>query len=116
MTDISAILDDWSDAMDKWKRKLMHAMLYISEFYPGQSLEEVQSEYRDRMFETMQDYLNSDKPITAFKNEFNRTINDGFTFAFIAGWADAGAVAQVVQQADAGNRRAVAVAEVLRLR
>jgi hypothetical protein len=53
----------------------------------------VQAEYQDKLFVIMQDYLYSSDPITAYRNEFNRTINDGFTFAFLAGWADAGASA-----------------------
>lgn len=55
------------------------------------SLEEVQAEYQERLYNSMADYLQSDRPITATRNEFRRTVNDGFTFAFVAGWADAGA-------------------------
>ena len=63
----------------------------LFEFSPGQSLEEVQDEYRDKLFVTMQDYLQGDRPITSYKNEFARYVNDAFTVAFIAGWNDAGA-------------------------
>lgn len=63
----------------------------IIEFRPGQSLEDVQAEYQDKLYAAMSDYLQSNKPITSFKNEFKRAVNDGFTFAFVAGWSDAGA-------------------------
>lgn len=66
---------------------------WLSEFSPGQSLEEVQDEYRGKIYDYMADYLKSDKPITVDKNLYKRAINDAFTFAFIAGWADAGASA-----------------------
>jgi hypothetical protein len=64
---------------------------FIFEFSPGQSLEEVQEEYRDKIYVVMQDYLQGSEPITSYRNEFNRYVNDAFTVAFIAGWADAGA-------------------------
>lgn len=63
----------------------------LFEFSPGQSLEEVQAEYQDKLYVLMQDYLQGSSPITAYRNEFDRYVNDAFTFAFIAGWADAGA-------------------------
>ena len=57
----------------------------LIEFEPGMSLEEVQAEYQDRLYVLMQDYLQGDRPITSYRNEFHRIVNDGFTFAFIAG-------------------------------
>jgi hypothetical protein len=63
----------------------------LFEFTPGQSLEDVRSEYQDTLYKAMSDYLQSDRPITSFRNVFRRAVNDGFTFAFVAGWADAGA-------------------------
>jgi len=60
-------------------------------FSPGQSLEDIQAEYRDKLYVVMQDFLQSSDPVTAYRNEFDRYVNDAFTVAFIAGWADAGA-------------------------
>lgn len=65
----------------------------LFEFSPGMGLEEVKAEYRDKLNAAMTDYLSSDRPITSFRNVFRRAVNDGFTFAFVAGWADAGASA-----------------------
>jgi len=65
----------------------------LFEFDPGQSLEDIQSEYQDKLYVVMQDYLYSSDPITAYRNEIDRYVNDAFTVAFIAGWADAGASA-----------------------
>ena len=65
----------------------------LFEFEPGQSLEDIQAEYQNRLYVIMQDYLQGSEPITSYRNEFNRTVNDAFTMAFVAGWADAGASA-----------------------
>lgn len=71
----------------------------IAEFSFGQDLGEIQEEYRDRIFSAMQDYLQSDKPITAYRNDFRQAINDAFTYAFYAGWADAGASGELTNDA-----------------
>lgn len=71
----------------------------IAEFSFGQDLGEIQEEYRDRIFSAMQDYLQSDKPITAYRNDFRQAINDAFTYAFYAGWADAGASGGLTDEA-----------------
>lgn len=63
----------------------------ILEFKAGHSLEEIQAEYQERIYGAMADYLQSDRPITAFRNLFHRLINDAFLYAFVAGWVDAGA-------------------------
>jgi len=65
----------------------------LFEFSPGQGLDEIMAEYQDKLFVVMQDYLYSSDPVTAYRNEFNRYINEAFTFSFVAGWADAGASA-----------------------
>lgn len=65
----------------------------LFEFSPGMDLEEVQAEYQGKIFDYMEDYLKSDKSIVVDKNLYSRAINDAFTFAFVAGWADAGASA-----------------------
>jgi hypothetical protein len=76
------------------------SLALLFEFAPGQSLEEVQDEYRnERLFPAMQDYLSSTRPITAFRNDFRQAVNDAFTMAFIAGWADAGASGELSSDA-----------------
>lgn len=63
----------------------------LFEFSLGQPIESVQAEYQDKIYSYMEDYLKSSRPITYYRNSFRRAINDGFTYAFVAGWADAGA-------------------------
>jgi hypothetical protein len=63
----------------------------IAEFFPGQDLASIEEEYRGRLYQSILDYLESDRPITSFRNEFRRTVSDGFYMAFLAGFADAGA-------------------------
>jgi hypothetical protein len=63
----------------------------LFEFSPGQDIESVKAEYQDKLYEYMAEYLRSSKSVVVDRNKFNRAINDGFTFAFVAGWADAGA-------------------------
>lgn len=86
----------WKNRLNKQlaRDNLLNAVkivLLAMKFSPGQSLGEIQAEYRDKLYVVIQDYLYSSDPITAYKNEFNRYVNDAFTGAFIAGWADAGA-------------------------
>jgi hypothetical protein len=71
----------------------------LFEFSPGQSLEDVQAEYQDKLYAAMSDYLQSSQPITSFRNVFRRAVNDAFTFAFVAGWADAGASGPITDEA-----------------
>jgi len=65
----------------------------LAEFSPGMSLEDVQAEYQDKLYEYMADYLQSSRSVVVDRNKFGRAVNDGFTFAFVAGWSDAGASA-----------------------
>jgi len=60
----------------------------LAEFTPGQSLEEVKAEYSETLYGAMSDYIVSEQPITSFRNVFRRAVNDGFTMAFYAGWAE----------------------------
>ena len=62
----------------------------VQEFTPCQSLEEIRGEYQDTLAAAMLDYLDSNRPVTSFRNEFRRAVNDAFTGAFYAGWAEAG--------------------------
>ena len=59
-------------------------------FSAGQDVGSIQAEYVDTIGVAMFNYLNSDQPITSFRNIFRRAVNDAFTFAFYAGWADGG--------------------------
>ncbi len=61
------------------------------EFEPGQDLPDIKLEYQDVLNNTMLDYLTSPgaPPITAFRNEFRRAVNDAFTTTFYTGWGDA---------------------------
>jgi hypothetical protein len=88
MTDLS-MADGFVIKPGEWQ--IAPASLF--EFSPGQGLDEIMAEYQDKLFVVMQDYLYSSDPVTAYRNEFNRYINDAFTVAFVAGWADAGASA-----------------------
>lgn len=63
----------------------------VAEFFPGQDLASISEEYRERLNAAILDYLESSRPITSFRNEFRRTVSDGFYSAFITGFADAGA-------------------------
>src|SRR5512139_1628805 len=74
-----------------WKGKLeagTKASTYLFEFNPGQDIDSVKAEYEEKLYSYMADYLQSTRPITSYKNAFHRAINDGFTFAFIAGWSE----------------------------
>jgi hypothetical protein len=66
-------------------------MSILAEFSPGMSLEEIQSEYQGKLYDYMAEYLRGSGSVVIDRNKYNRAINDAFTFAFIAGWADAGA-------------------------
>jgi hypothetical protein len=80
----------------------LEAMLKeIAEFSPGQSLEDVQAEYEGKLVDYMTDYLQSSRSVVVDRNLFRRAVNDGFTFAFIAGWADAGASTPITDEAQA---------------
>ena len=72
---------------------------FLFEFSPGQSLEDVQAEYQDKLYGYMADYLQGSKSVVIDRNKYNRAINDAFTFAFVAGWADAGASGPITAEA-----------------
>jgi len=66
-------------------------ILPLEEFNPGMGLEEIKGEYSSTLYSAMAGYLESEKSIVSFRNEVRRAVNDAFTLAYIAGWADAGA-------------------------
>jgi len=72
----------------------------IIEFNPGQDIDSVKAEYEGKLYDYMAEYLQSSRSVVIDRNKFNRAINDGFTFAFIAGWADAGA-SELTEEAQA---------------
>ena len=59
-----------------------------AKFSAGQSLESAMQEYRNELALTMLEYLESDRPITAFRNQYKRATNDAFNAAMYAGWGD----------------------------
>jgi len=71
----------------------------LFEFTPGQSLEDVQAEYSDKLYSYMAEYLQGSRSVVIDRNLYNRAINDAFTFAFVAGWADAGASGPITADA-----------------
>lgn len=80
----------------------LEAMLNeIAEFSPGQSIADVKAEYQDTLYQAMEEYLRSSRSVVIDRNKFNRCISDGFTMAFYAGWADAGASGPITDEAQA---------------
>ncbi len=77
-------IDDLLKAMiDKvWKAYM------ALKFSAGQSVESATSEYRNELALVMLEYLESDRPVTAFRNQFRRATNDAMNVAMEAGWAD----------------------------
>lgn len=73
----------------------------LIEFSAGMGLDEIKAEYAETLYSAMTDYLASNRPVTAFRNEFRRACNDAFTLAFYAGWADAGATGPITDEAQA---------------
>ena len=79
--------------MDKVKALLVEIIGRIYEaikFSIGQSFSSARQEYRNELALTMLEYVDSTRPITAFRNQFKRATNDAFEIVFIAGWADGG--------------------------
>jgi len=82
--------------------KLYHlGLVGLAEFSAGMGLDEIETEYQDTLYGAMADYLESSRPVTSFKNEFARAVNDAFTLAFYAGWADGGASGPIPDDAQA---------------
>lgn len=87
MNEIKSLLDDLTAAL--WGEYM------AMKFYAGQSLEDAMDEYRNELALVMLEYLDSTRPITAFRNQYKRATNDAFEIAFIAGWADGGASGEI---------------------
>lgn len=64
--------------------------VWLSEFAPGQSFGSVEAEYQQKIYNILTSYADSKRSIVAFRNQFKRAVNDAFTFAAYAGWADGG--------------------------
>jgi len=76
-------------------RRTLKAVISVLQGLPfkfdfGQDIGAIMSEYEQTIATSMADYLQGTGPITAFRNEFRRAVNDAFTMAFYAGWADGG--------------------------
>ncbi len=81
-------------------RLLSLGLLTLEEFTPGMGLDEIKAEYADTLYGAMANYLESgSKPVTAFRNEVRRAVQDGFTLAFYAGYADAGGSGELPPEA-----------------
>src|SRR5512139_2491485 len=60
-------------------------------FTAGMSLEEITQEYQSTLYDAMWSYIaTSGAPITSFRNEFRRAVNDAFNLTAVAGWSDGG--------------------------
>ena len=84
----------------------------FQEFKPGMGLEEIRGEYIEKLSAAMNDYLVSEKPITAFRNAFRRAVNDAFNLAYVAGYADAGGATEEMEPDDAAWIQARIEAEI----
>jgi len=70
--------------------KMIMEVFSAMKFKPGAGLPEIEDEYQDRVQSAMENYIEGDRAITKFKNQFRRVVNDGFFMAATAGWADGG--------------------------
>ena len=61
---------------------------YAAKFQAGMSIGQIEAEYMITLEDLMVSYLDSARPITAFRNEFRRAANDAMILAVAAGWAD----------------------------
>ena len=64
---------------------------YWLKFYTGQDIASIEDEYNTKLYGVMDDYTQTDRPITAFKNAFKRVVYEGFFAAAKSGWIDGGA-------------------------
>jgi hypothetical protein len=60
-------------------------------FSAGQSLSQIEDEYATTLYEIMDDYANHDRPVTSYRNRYNRAANDAMNGSVYVGWADGGA-------------------------
>lgn len=64
---------------------------YSLKFQPGMGIGAIQAEYMVTLEDIMLSYLESTRPITAYRNEFRRAANEAMILAANAGWVDGGA-------------------------
>ncbi len=74
--------------------------LPLREFSAGMGLDEIKAEYQETLYQAMADYLESERSIVAFRNSCRKAVNDSFTLAFIAGFADAGGASEELPEED----------------
>ena len=60
-------------------------------FTEGQSLSSIEDEYATTLYEIMDDYANHERPVTSYRNRYNRAANDAMNGAIAVGWKDGGA-------------------------
>lgn len=60
-------------------------------FKEGQSLSSIEDEYATTLYEIMDDYANHERPVTSYRNRYNRAANDAMNGAVAIGWSDGGA-------------------------
>lgn len=74
---------------------VMRRIMAALKFTAGQSLESIENEYATVLFEVMDDYANHERPVTSYRNRYNRAANDAMNGAVVAGWIDGGANGQI---------------------
>ena len=70
--------------------RLVWDAVFALKFKPGMGLGAIEAEYSQTLTEIMTAYLESERPITAFRYEMRRAANDAMTLAGYAGYADGG--------------------------
>jgi hypothetical protein len=69
----------------------LQAEIASLKFRLGMSLADIEDEYATTLYEIMDDYANSERPVTSFRNRYARAANDAMNLAVVAGWSDGGA-------------------------
>jgi hypothetical protein len=69
----------------------LQAEIASLKFRLGMSLADIEDEYATTLYSIMDDYANSERPVTSFRNRYARAANDAMNLAVVAGWSDGGA-------------------------
>jgi hypothetical protein len=80
----------WLDANEVEIPPDIYAAIVSAKFSTGQDFADIQDEYNTKIYGVMDDYTQSEKPITAFRNAFRRTSYEAFFATGQAGWIDGG--------------------------
>lgn len=81
-------LNDTLRKLSKQLTEIAMTQVYAYKFQAGMSISQIEAEYMITLEDLMVSYLESTRPITAFRNEFRRAANDAMILAVAAGWAD----------------------------